>query len=315
MLLCADHGVDPTTASTDHSREYSPLLALGLDAGTLRRRPGGRGRHGLRASHRRDASAARPGDRADAAGRRRAAGAWPSSALTRPSCSARGSPPCRRGLRCGPSSTYEELGWPRTAVPGHGNVLQLVELTAGAARGLRLALACGRPHGYEGWSREELERPVRDLAAAGVSRFVLTNSCGALRPAVTPGEVVACTRRRRSAGSAGGRRAGQPRASAASGGGGGGRRHGAGAGADRRLRRRRRPAVRDAGGGRVAGPPRRRGGHVGGAGGARRARRRRRLLSSGAGGQPGRRGRLARGRARRRRPPCRHAGRRGSAPS
>ena len=33
MLLCADHGVDPTTASTDHSREYSPLLALGLAPG------------------------------------------------------------------------------------------------------------------------------------------------------------------------------------------------------------------------------------------------------------------------------------------
>lgn len=33
MMLCADHGVDPTTASTDHSREYSPLLALGLTPG------------------------------------------------------------------------------------------------------------------------------------------------------------------------------------------------------------------------------------------------------------------------------------------
>lgn len=33
MLLCADHGVDPTTASTDHSREYSPLMALGLTPG------------------------------------------------------------------------------------------------------------------------------------------------------------------------------------------------------------------------------------------------------------------------------------------
>jgi len=88
---------------------------------------------------------------------------------------------------------YEELGWPCTTVPGHRNVLQLVELTAGAAAGVRLALACGRPHGYEGWPREELERPVRDLAAAGVARFVLTNSTGALRPAVTCGDIVACT--------------------------------------------------------------------------------------------------------------------------
>ncbi|MCX6363855.1 MAG: hypothetical protein NTW58_06745 [Actinobacteria bacterium] len=87
---------------------------------------------------------------------------------------------------------YEELGWPCTTVPGHRNVLELVELSA-ARGGLRLALACGRVHGYEGWSQEELERPVRSLASAGVSRFALTNSSGALRPAVTPGEIVVCT--------------------------------------------------------------------------------------------------------------------------
>ena len=33
LILCADHGVDPTTPSTDHSREYLPLLALGLAPG------------------------------------------------------------------------------------------------------------------------------------------------------------------------------------------------------------------------------------------------------------------------------------------
>ena len=33
MILCADHGVDPTTPSTEHSREYSPLMALGLAPG------------------------------------------------------------------------------------------------------------------------------------------------------------------------------------------------------------------------------------------------------------------------------------------
>jgi purine-nucleoside phosphorylase len=88
---------------------------------------------------------------------------------------------------------YDELGWPCTAVPGHRNVLELVELEAGEAAGLRLALACGRPHGYEGWLPEELEHPVCSLAAAGVSRFVLTNSSGALCPKVAPGDIVACT--------------------------------------------------------------------------------------------------------------------------
>lgn len=33
MILCADHGVDPTTPGSDHTREYSPLLALGLVPG------------------------------------------------------------------------------------------------------------------------------------------------------------------------------------------------------------------------------------------------------------------------------------------
>ena len=87
---------------------------------------------------------------------------------------------------------YDELGWPRTGVPGHANTVRLVSgVAAGEAR-LRLALACGRPHLYEGWSQAELRRPVRDLTEAGVTRIVLTNSTGALRPLVEPGDVVVC---------------------------------------------------------------------------------------------------------------------------
>lgn len=89
---------------------------------------------------------------------------------------------------------YDELGWPCTAVPGHANKLVLATMpsdgTAGLGARLRLALACGRPHGYEGWSGDELERPVRELVAAGAHIVLLTNSCGALRPEVSPGEVV-----------------------------------------------------------------------------------------------------------------------------
>ena len=29
LILTADHGCDPTTPSTDHSREYTPLLVYG----------------------------------------------------------------------------------------------------------------------------------------------------------------------------------------------------------------------------------------------------------------------------------------------
>jgi purine-nucleoside phosphorylase len=88
--------------------------------------------------------------------------------------------------------SYGELGWPCTAVPGHGNRLLLVRVPAVGSAGLRLALACGRPHGYEGWSHAELERPVSDLIAAGTRRVLLTNSCGGLRPDVAPGDIVVC---------------------------------------------------------------------------------------------------------------------------
>lgn len=42
LIFCADHGCDPTTPSTDHSREYTPLLVFGkrarrgIDLGTRR---------------------------------------------------------------------------------------------------------------------------------------------------------------------------------------------------------------------------------------------------------------------------------------
>ena len=88
---------------------------------------------------------------------------------------------------------YAELGWPRTEVPGHAGVLRLVSGVAAGGERLRLALACGRAHAYEGRPEAELELPVSELAAAGVTRVVLTNSTGSLRPEVEPGVVVVCT--------------------------------------------------------------------------------------------------------------------------
>lgn len=88
---------------------------------------------------------------------------------------------------------YDALGWPAGAVPGHQYVLRLAAVPV-EGRELRLALACGRPHRYEGWTDAELETPVRALAAAGVTRLVLTNSCGGLRPGARPGTAVVCSR-------------------------------------------------------------------------------------------------------------------------
>jgi len=86
---------------------------------------------------------------------------------------------------------YAELGWPCTAVAGHANKLILARAAA-VDRELKLALACGRPHRYEGWRDEDLERPLRDLAAAGVRRFMLVNACGGLG-AVCAGQTVVCS--------------------------------------------------------------------------------------------------------------------------
>ncbi len=89
---------------------------------------------------------------------------------------------------------YDALGWPYGAVPGHEHVLRLARVPARDGPGLRLALACGRAHRYEGWTDAELEAPVRALARAGVTRLVLTNSCGALRPVAGVGRAVVCDR-------------------------------------------------------------------------------------------------------------------------
>ena len=125
------------------------------------------------------------------------------------------------------------------AVAGHPNRLKLASVPAGGGRELRLALACGRPHRYEGWSDEELEAPVRALAAAGVSRLVLTNSCGALRRGGR-GRAVVVLGGRRPAAPAGRRRAGDAAAVRRDGGGARWPRRSARA----RRRRRRYVAVR-----------------------------------------------------------------------
>jgi len=80
---------------------------------------------------------------------------------------------------------YGELGWPQSGVAGHGGEL----LVAGAT-----LLAFGRSHAYEGWAREELERSVRDMAAAGVSRLVVTCATGSLRDDLRPGDAVVVER-------------------------------------------------------------------------------------------------------------------------
>ncbi len=75
---------------------------------------------------------------------------------------------------------YAQLGWPATSVAGHPNRLLSARWAPGRRGELRVLLACGRPHPYEGWSDAQLARPVDDLASAGVRALIATNAVGAL---------------------------------------------------------------------------------------------------------------------------------------
>ncbi|MBV8880796.1 MAG: purine-nucleoside phosphorylase, partial [Planctomycetaceae bacterium] len=60
-------------------------------------------------------------------------------------------------------------GFPRVRVAGHPGRLSLIGQTA---------ILRGRVHYYEGWSMDEVVRPVRVLAGLGIRRIVLTNAAG-----------------------------------------------------------------------------------------------------------------------------------------
>jgi len=83
---------------------------------------------------------------------------------------------------------YAELGWPVTHVDGHPNRMLVARRDAPDRQ--RILLLHGRPHRYEGWTDDELERPIADLARWGVARLVLTNACGALNERAAPGDAV-----------------------------------------------------------------------------------------------------------------------------
>lgn len=76
-------------------------------------------------------------------------------------------------------------GFRAPAVAGHGATVRSVR------RGTtRCLLFLGRTHLYEGRGVDAVVHPIHTAAAAGCTRVVLTNGCGALHPAWAPGTVV-----------------------------------------------------------------------------------------------------------------------------
>ncbi len=76
-------------------------------------------------------------------------------------------------------------GFSAPAVAGHGGTIRSVRVGD-----LRALVFLGRTHFYEGKGVDAVVHGVRTAAAAGVRTMVLTNGCGGLNPAWTPGTPV-----------------------------------------------------------------------------------------------------------------------------
>lgn len=80
----------------------------------------------------------------------------------------------------------ELTGFHTPAVPGHTGSIKSVRLASG-----KTALILGaRTHYYEGRGVRAVVHPIRTAAAAGAGTVVLTNGCGGLNPAWSPGTPV-----------------------------------------------------------------------------------------------------------------------------
>jgi len=77
-------------------------------------------------------------------------------------------------------------GFAPPAVAGHAGMVRSIR----TARGGRALVFLGRTHLYEGRGVDAVVHAVRTAAAAGCHTIVLTNGCGGLNPAWTPGTPV-----------------------------------------------------------------------------------------------------------------------------
>jgi purine nucleoside phosphorylase len=220
LIVTADHGVDPTTPSTDHSREYVPLL--------LYPRPPGAPAavyEGTLADTGATAYESLTGENpllsGDVIGWLRPRRGWRRYTPAQPSPTGGGPDlPGRVGAEeaadaarwlkeflgiapevaivlgsgltsalvvpTGTEVRYQDVPhWVAGEVPGHPQVLMVTRW-----EGRRVALLKGRAHGYEGFDLSELQLQIRSMAAWGVRRFVITSACGALSSDLAPGKVM-----------------------------------------------------------------------------------------------------------------------------
>jgi purine-nucleoside phosphorylase len=84
---------------------------------------------------------------------------------------------------------YEEIpGYPVSTVVGHAG-----QLVLGTLAGKKVVVMRGRLHYYEGYPMSLLAMPIRVLHAIGARILIVTNACGGLNPAFSPGDVMLIT--------------------------------------------------------------------------------------------------------------------------
>lgn len=87
-------------------------------------------------------------------------------------------------LECSVKIAYSEIpGFPVSSVAGHA-----AQLVFGRIGQTEVAAMQGRFHYYEGLSMEQIAFPVFVLSQLGVRSLIITNSCGGINTAFSPGD-------------------------------------------------------------------------------------------------------------------------------
>lgn len=80
---------------------------------------------------------------------------------------------------------YSELFGVKATVPGHEG-----KLVIGTLDGQKVALMMGRFHTYEGYTSEEVTRPLQVFAKMGLKKVIITSAAGALNEKYRVGDFV-----------------------------------------------------------------------------------------------------------------------------
>ncbi|MFN3295020.1 MAG: purine-nucleoside phosphorylase, partial [Gemmobacter sp.] len=81
---------------------------------------------------------------------------------------------------------YRDLpGFPHAGVSGHAG-----RLVVGTLEGRRVAMLQGRAHTYESGDPRAMKPVIDTLAALGVTRLLVTNAAGSLKPDMPPGSIM-----------------------------------------------------------------------------------------------------------------------------